>query len=61
MLNELKCLGGELQQAREDCDRLVMDIWVLTAKVAKYKEFTGKSCAELDNLIVKSKALEVCC
>ncbi|KAL5548675.1 hypothetical protein UlMin_003906 [Ulmus minor] len=61
LLNELKCLGGELQQAREDRDHLVTEIRVLIAKVAKYKEFTGKSCKELDNLIVKLKALEKTC
>ncbi|KAL5570446.1 hypothetical protein UlMin_027021 [Ulmus minor] len=52
LLNELKCLGGELQQVREDHDRLVTEIRVLTIEVAKYKEFIGKSCAKLDNLIL---------
>ncbi|KAL5579168.1 hypothetical protein UlMin_011610 [Ulmus minor] len=60
-VNELKCLRGELQQVREDRDRLVTEIQALTAEVAKYKEFTGKSCAELDNLTVKSNALEETC
>ncbi|KAL5552819.1 hypothetical protein UlMin_040220 [Ulmus minor] len=45
----------------KDRDRLVTEIRVLTAKVAKYKEFTRKSYAKLDNLIVKSKALERIC
>lgn len=59
-MNELRCLRGELHQVREDRDRQITQVQALTAEVVKYKEFTGKSCAELDSLTVKSNALEVC-
>lgn len=58
--NELRCLRVELQQVRDDRDRQVTQMQALTAEIVKYKEFTGKSCAELDNLTIKSNALEVC-
>ncbi|KAL5545517.1 hypothetical protein UlMin_005204 [Ulmus minor] len=58
ILDNLSNFRGH-NKALEDCDRLVTEIWVLTVEVAKYKEYTRKSCAELDNLIVKSKALEL--
>lgn len=45
---------------RDDRDRQVTQVQALTAEVVKYKDFTGKSCAELDNLTIKSNALEVC-
>ncbi|KAF3450468.1 hypothetical protein FNV43_RR06551 [Rhamnella rubrinervis] len=50
LVNELRCLRGELHQVQ-----------ALTAEVVKYKEFTGKSCAELDSLTAKSNALEEAC
>ncbi len=46
---------------RDDRDRQVTQVQALTAEVLKFKEFTGKSCAELDNLTIKLNALEVCC
>lgn len=58
--NELRCLRVELQQVRDERDRQVTQMQALTAEIVKYKEFTGKSCAELDNLTIKSNALEVC-
>jgi len=58
--NELRCLRVELQQVRDDRDRQVTQMQALSAEIVKYKEFTGKSCAELDNLTIKSNALEVC-
>ena len=58
--NELRCLRVELQQVRDDRDRQATQMQALTAEIVKYKEFTGKSCAELDNLTIKSNALEVC-
>lgn len=52
-------LRGELQQVREDRDRQLSHVEELNATVAKYKESTGKSVAMLDNLTLKSDALEV--
>lgn len=34
-------------------------VHALSAEIVKYKESTGKSFAELDNLTMKSKSLEV--
>lgn len=45
---------------REDRDRQITQVQALNAEILKYKEFTGKSCAELDSLTIKSNALEVC-
>ncbi|KAF5472874.1 hypothetical protein F2P56_009543 [Juglans regia] len=59
--NELRCLRGELQQVRHDRDHQVTKVQALTAEVVKYEEFTGKSCVELDNLTIKSNALEETC
>ncbi|KAF3451633.1 hypothetical protein FNV43_RR07728 [Rhamnella rubrinervis] len=61
LVNELRCLRGELHQVREDRDRQITQVQALTAEVVKYKEFTGKSCAELDSLTAKSNALEEAC
>lgn len=60
LVNELACLRVELQQVRDDRDRHVKEIQELKDDVVKYKEYTGKSCENLDNLTRKSKALEVC-
>lgn len=59
--NELRCLRGELQQVRDDRDRQVTHVQDLTAEVLKFKESTGKSCVELDNLTIKTNALEEIC
>lgn len=59
-MKEVNCLRGELQQVREDRDRLHSQVQLLTIEIEKYKESTGKSVAELDNLMIKSNALEVC-
>ncbi|RVW86397.1 Kinesin-like protein KIN-14C [Vitis vinifera] len=59
--NEVQCLRGELQQVRDDRDRQVMQVHALATEVEKYKESTGKSFVELDNLTVKSNALEETC
>lgn len=61
LVNELKCLRGELQQVRDDRDRLASQVQALTAEIEKYKEHNGKSCAELENLTVKTNALEETC
>lgn len=61
LVNEVKCLRGELQQVRDDRDRQTGQVQVLTAEVLKYKESTGKSFAEIDNLMAKTKSLEETC
>ncbi|XP_010267813.1 PREDICTED: kinesin-like protein KIN-14C isoform X2 [Nelumbo nucifera] len=61
LVNEVGCLRVELQQVREDRDRQQLQVQTLTDDVAKYKETTGKSSAELDNLMIKSSALEDTC
>lgn len=61
LVNEVKCLRGELQQVRDDRDRQVSQVHALSAEIVKYKESTGKSFAELDNLTMKSKSLEETC
>lgn len=58
--NELRCLRGELQQVRDDRDRQVTQVQILTAELVKYEECTGKTSVELDNLTIKLNALEVC-
>jgi kinesin family protein C1 len=45
---------------RDDRDRQVTDVHALTAELEKFKECAGKSFEEVDNLTIKSKALEVC-
>ncbi|KAK7252230.1 hypothetical protein RIF29_36041 [Crotalaria pallida] len=59
--NELKCLREELKQTRDDRDRQQGQVKALIGEVAKYKEYTGKSCAQLDTLTIKTDALEVTC
>ncbi|GLT75502.1 hypothetical protein SLA2020_472210 [Shorea laevis] len=61
LLNEVRCLRSELQQVRDDRDRQVMQVQALTVEIVKYKESTGKSFAELDNLTTKTKSLEETC
>ncbi|XP_021719594.1 kinesin-like protein KIN-14C [Chenopodium quinoa] len=60
-MNEANRLRGELQQVREDRDRLHSQMKFLTADIEKLKESTGKSVAELDNMMIKSNALEETC
>ncbi|CAO2823724.1 unnamed protein product [Amaranthus hypochondriacus] len=59
--NELIRLQGELQQVRDERDRTHSQVLLLTSEIEKYKETTGKSVAELDNLMMKSNALEETC
>ncbi|KAL6313978.1 hypothetical protein AAG906_011709 [Vitis piasezkii] len=61
LVNDVVCLRGELQQARDDRDRYLSQVEVLTTEVVKYKECTGKSFAELENLSLKSNELEARC
>lgn len=59
-MSEVNRLRGELQQVRDDRDRLHSQIQLLTADLEKYKEANGKSVETLDNLMTQSNALEVC-
>ncbi|OMO64942.1 hypothetical protein COLO4_31687 [Corchorus olitorius] len=61
LINEVKCLRGELQQVRDDRDRQVSQVHALSDQMEKFKETAGKSFAELDNLTMKSKSLEEKC
>lgn len=49
----------DLQQVRDDRDRQLSQVQDLSAEVLKYKEWTGKSAAEVGNLTTKSNQLEV--
>lgn len=59
--NELKCLREELKQIRDDRDHQLEQVHGLTGEIAKYREYTGKICTQLDTLMIKTNALEVCC
>lgn len=58
--SEVKCLRGELQQVRDDRDRQVSQVHLLSAEIAKYNEITGKASNELDLVTTRLKSLEVC-
>ncbi|KAE9597118.1 hypothetical protein Lal_00007325 [Lupinus albus] len=59
--NELIRLREELKQIRDERDRQQGQVKALMGEVAKYKEYTGKSLAQLDTLIIKTNALEATC
>lgn len=59
LTNEVQLLRGDLQQVREERDKNREQVETLTAEIVRYKEYTGRSIAELDNLTVKSNDLEV--
>ncbi|KAK9092151.1 hypothetical protein Syun_027062 [Stephania yunnanensis] len=59
--NDVQRLRDELQKARDDRDEQRKRVQDLTAEVLKYQECTGKSSAELDNLTIKTNALEESC
>lgn len=61
LVNEVKCLREELHRVREDRDRQVSEVQALTADLLKFREKTGKSFMELDNLTIKSNALQETC
>ncbi|KAK8618326.1 hypothetical protein V6N13_132320 [Hibiscus sabdariffa] len=61
LVNEVKCLRGELQLVRDDRERQMSQMQALSAEIAKFKESTGKSLAELDSLTMKSESLEDTC
>lgn len=59
LASEVGCLRGDLQQARDDRDRQKSQVQALTAELANYQEFVGKSSADIDTLTVKTNELEV--
>lgn len=59
LVDEVKCLREELHRVREDRDRQVLEVQALTTDLLKFKEKTGQSFMELDNLTIKSNALQV--
>ncbi|KAI3755848.1 hypothetical protein L1987_55657 [Smallanthus sonchifolius] len=59
--SEVGCLRLDLQQVRDDRDRQLSQVQELSAEVLKYKELTGKSAGELENLTTKSNELEATC
>ncbi|KAL4291797.1 hypothetical protein GQ457_14G010650 [Hibiscus cannabinus] len=61
LANEVKCLRGELQLVRDDRERQLSQMQALSAEIAKFKESSGKSLAELDSLAMKSESLEDTC
>ncbi|KAK1441341.1 hypothetical protein QVD17_07189 [Tagetes erecta] len=56
--SEVGYLRLDLQQVRDERERLLPQVQKLSAEVSKYKEWTGKSAAELGNLTTKSNELE---
>ncbi|KAK9092153.1 hypothetical protein Syun_027064 [Stephania yunnanensis] len=61
LTSEAACMKAELQKVRDERDSHYLQAQALTAEVLQYKERTGRSYAELDNLTTKSNALEVIC
>ncbi|XP_020233981.1 kinesin-like protein KIN-14C [Cajanus cajan] len=59
--NENICLREELKQIKGDRDRQQVQVLALTGEVEKYKEHTGKTCAQLDTLKIRTNALEETC
>ncbi|GMN63139.1 hypothetical protein TIFTF001_032212 [Ficus carica] len=58
LVNEAAGLKMELQQVRDDRDRLTLQVQNLTDEVVKYKETTENSCSELDRLTTNTNELE---
>ncbi|KAL6999396.1 Kinesin-like protein KIN-14N [Sarracenia purpurea var. burkii] len=61
LVREVGCLRVDLHQVREYRDCQLSQVQALAAEVIKYKEWTGKSLAELDCLTFKSNELEARC
>ncbi|KAF1882011.1 hypothetical protein Lal_00038654 [Lupinus albus] len=61
LVNDMSCLREELKQIRDDRDRQLGQVQTLVVEVSKYKEYTGKSVAQLDTLTIKTNALEETC
>lgn len=60
LTKEVGCLRSELRQVRDDRDHSLAQVQSLSVEVANYKELSGKSLKDLDILITKTTALEVC-
>ncbi|KAJ0972431.1 hypothetical protein J5N97_020390 [Dioscorea zingiberensis] len=58
---EVYFLRSELQQVRDHCEYQLAQVQALTSEIANYKELTGKSSKELDNIMAKTDALEETC
>eukprot|EP01018_Ginkgo_biloba_P028590 Gb_36698 [translate_table: standard] len=58
LVEEIDRLHGDLQRTIDDRDQLTVQVQTLTVEVTKYKECTGKSAAELEQLVNKTTALE---
>ncbi|XP_020238802.1 kinesin-like protein KIN-14D [Cajanus cajan] len=61
LASELKCLREELKQIRDDRDRQSEQVNALNGEIAKFKEYSGKTCTQLDTLMIKTNALEETC
>ncbi|CAL9197255.1 unnamed protein product [Musa hybrid cultivar] len=58
---EVSCLRTELQQVRDDRDHLLERVQSLTVDVVNYREISGKSSKDLDEMTTKNVALEETC
>ncbi|PKA62200.1 Kinesin-5 [Apostasia shenzhenica] len=58
---EVGFLRNELQQVREDRDHQLANVQSLNVELANYKELTGKSCRDMDTVLIKTAALEETC
>lgn len=56
---EVARMSAELQQMREDRDMERAKVKTLTVEVERYKEWSGKSTAELEHLTTRANCLEV--
>lgn len=59
MASEVTSLRVELQQVRDDRDRQLSQAQTLTSELEKSKDFTEKSCSELNKLTLRTNELEV--
>lgn len=57
-MEEIDRLRADLQRATDDRDQQTAQVQNLTSEVARYRECTGKSAAELEQLATKTTALE---
>ncbi|KAI5014864.1 hypothetical protein ZWY2020_056254 [Hordeum vulgare] len=61
LLNEVEALRGELQQVRDDRDHKSAEINSLLSDLGAFKELTGKSSTELENVMIRCDVLEETC
>jgi len=59
LASEVTSLRVELQQVRDDRDRQLSQAQTLTSELEKSKDFTEKSCSELNKLTLRTNELEV--